>query len=839
MKRFSVQFSNGRLWGKGLLSSALFGLLLSCWAFGAWGQTKDLDVRVIPRPPTTTTNHFYIANRPPLEPTPLIRLPLCTVKPAGWLKKILELQADGFHGHLLELSRFLKKEGNAWLNPQGRGKLGWEEQPYWLKGYLQCAYLLGRPKMIQEARVWIEGAIRSQQPDGWFGPGEGRTGVATRLKGREDLWPNMIMLFCLQSYYDVSQDPRVIRLMTNYFGYLLRVPEEKFLLGYWPRMRAGDLLYSVYWCYNRTGLPWLLQLGEKIHRHAARWDQGVINWHNVNIAQGFREPATFWMQSHNPADLEATYHNWETVRMIYGQVPGGMFGGDENCRPNYTGPRQAIETCGVVEEMLSDELLLSITGDLIWADRCENVAFNTFPATMTPDLKALRYLTAPNQPQSDHTSKCPGVQNCGPMFQMNPHIHRCCQHNSGHGWPYFIRHLWYATPDNGLAAVLYSPCTVQAKVGDGTTVSIAENTRYPFEEQIEFVLSAPKPVRFPLYLRIPGWCAQPVLKLNGKPIPFMPRRLAFVRIERTWQNGDRIQWILPMTIEIHRWAANHNTVSVSRGPLTFSLKIKERYVRSGGTDQWPAWDIFPDSPWNYGLVLHPENPSAGFTVVRKPWPKDDQPWRWNTAPIELKTTGRRIPEWTLDNRGLVEEVQDSPVASDQPDETITLIPMGAARLRISAFPVIGTGPSAHHWKPPASRYISASHCWTFDTVEALEDGILPKSSGDTSIPRFTWWSHRGTKEWIERRFPKPRRISQIAIYWFDDTGRGSCRVPASYRILYRNDGEWKPVPNPRGLGVEKDRFNITRFDPVVATALRVEVQLRPGYSAGILEWKIE
>jgi hypothetical protein len=630
----------------------------------------------------------------------LIKLPIGSVRPQGWLRRVLQLQADGFHGHLTKISDFLKKEDNAWLSPAGRGARGWEEPPYWLKGFQDCGYLLGDARMMKEARIWIEGALNSQQPDGWFGPGEGRQGAATDLTGRADLWPNMIMLFCLQSFHEQTADPRVPALMTKYLKYLDAVPEEKFLVGYWPTMRAGDLLYSVYWLYNRTGEAWLLELGHKVHGHAARWDNDVIDWHNVNLAQGFREPAIYHLQTHDPKHLQATERDWAKIRELYGQVPGGMYGGDENCRPGFSGPRQAIETCGIVEEMLSDEILLGITGALRWADQCERVAFNSLPASMTADLKALRYLTAPNQPQSDHVSKAPGVQNGGPMFCLNPHDHRCCQHNAGHGWPYFVQHLWFATPGNGLAAVLYAPGEVKARVGSGTEVRVLATTRYPFEETVALTLAAPKAETFPLHLRIPEWCETPVIKLNGERLQVQARPGSFVRVERNWSDGDRVDLQFPMAIRVKVWDQNRRAVSISRGPLTYSLKITERYARHGGTDAWPAWDIFPESPWNYGLVLNEAEPAAGIRVVTTAWPSDDQPFEANAAPLQLKVKARRIPEWQLDATGLVSEVQESPVRSREPEEEVTLIPMGAARLRISAFPTIGEGAAAHDWKPP-------------------------------------------------------------------------------------------------------------------------------------------
>lgn len=790
--------------------------------------------------PTNPPNTHYVGHRPPLLPAPLLKLPVGAVRPEGWLRRVLRLQADGFHGHLTEISAFLKKENNAWLSPTGQGERGWEEVPYWLKGFQDCGYLLEEERMIREARVWIEGALGSLQPDGWFGPGEERTGVATDLKGRDDLWPNMIMLFCLQSYHERTGDPRVITLMSRYFKYLLAVPEERFLLGYWPKMRAGDQLYSIFWLYNRTGEPWLLDLAHKTHRHAARWDTGLINWHNVNLAQGFREPATYWVLSHDPRHRHATEHNWIELRALYGQVPGGMFGSDENCRPGYTGPRQAIETCGIAEEMLSNEILLSLTGDPRWADRCENVAFNSLPATMTADLKALRYLTAPNQPQSDHVSKAPGIQNSGPMFCMDPHDHRCCQHNAGHAWPYFTQHLWMATAGNGLAAVLYAPSRVTAKVGEGTPVTIHTDTRYPFEETLTFKLSTPRPVNFPLYLRVPAWCERPALRLNDRRLPLRnPAPGSYLRLERPWAEGDTLTLTLPMQVRLRTWILNRHTVSVDRGPLTYSLQIREKYVRRGGTDRWPAWDIFPDSPWNYGLELPARKPERAFQLIRHPWPADDQPWRWDTVPVQLAAHGRRIPAWTLDAKGLIHEVQDSPVRSAEPREPIRLIPMGAARLRLSAFPVIGTGPEAKEWSAPPPVSVRASHCWEADSVEAVYDGLEPRNSNDQTIPRFTWWPQKGNFQWIERTFDPPRTVSQVHVYWFDDTGTGGCRVPESWRLLYRErDGRWLQVAPTTAFGVDKDRYNVVPFAPVTTDALRIEVKLRDGFSGGILEWRV-
>jgi len=168
----------------------------------------------------------------------------------------------------------------------------------------------------------------------------------------------------------------------------------------------------------------------------------------------------------------------------YGQQPGGMFAADENIRPGYNDPRQGAETCTMVEMMFTWETLLKITGETIAADRVEDIAFNSLPASMTPDLRGLHYLTAANLISCDRSGEH-DFQNSGTLLSYDPWSYRCCQHNVAFGWPYLAEHLWLATSDQGVAAVIYAPSSVELKVGPrGQVVRLIEETSYPFSGKL-------------------------------------------------------------------------------------------------------------------------------------------------------------------------------------------------------------------------------------------------------------------------------------------------------------------------------------------------------------------
>ena len=677
---------------RGLCSKIMtLGLLMS--SMTAIAQN---EVTVVDRPHNGVSAN-YTNFRAPLQSTPLMKLPVGNVQPKGWLRKYLELQKDGLNGRLGTVSAWLDKNNNQWLSDNGDH--GWEEVPYWLRGYSSLAYILDDEDMKKECQVWFDAVLSNLKDDGFLGP-------RNYENGNPELWAQMVMLWALQTYYEHSGDRKVLDAMTNYFNWEQTVPDNQFLKGLWQEKRGGDNLWSVLWLYNRTGDQSVLPLIDKLHKNTSNWtlDNDLPNWHGVNVAQGFREPALYYLYTGDEKMLKAAYDNHNTMRERYGQVPGGMYGADENARAGYFDPRQGAETCAVVEQMASDEIMMTITGDTFWADHCENVAFNTFTAAMTPDMKALRYITSPNMAISDEKLHGPSIDNnLRGMLSMSPFSSRCCQHNHGMGWPYYAEHLVMATSDNGLATMLYADNETKALVAGGKEIKLTETTHYPFDEAVRLTISTDDAVKFPLYLRVPAWADNIELKVNGVPQNVESSAGKYVRIDREWKDGDMVELMMPMTLTADVWQQNKGSVSVNYGPLTLSLKIEEiteahdsrdkEFVQDDshwqdGVDAslWPCYVLKPGSDWNYALKVDRQNLPIGFSVRKKEWPADDFPFTIESVPLEFTAVGVKIPSWGYDATGMTDLLPTKYVERSEEETPLTLVPMGVARLRISAFP---------------------------------------------------------------------------------------------------------------------------------------------------------
>jgi len=415
--------------------------------------------------------------------------------------------------------------------------------------------------------------------------------------------------------------------------------------------------------------------------------------HCVNLAQGMKDPVIYYQHHPDQKFLDATDKGFADIKK-YNGFANGMYGGDEGLHGNK--PTQGSELCSAVEMMFTLESILPVTGKVSYADHLEKIAFNTLPTQSTDDYLHRQYFQQANQVMitratrnfvDDHR----GTDVCFGLLTGYP----CCTANMHQGWPKFTQNLWYATPDKGLAALVYAPNLVKAFVANGIEVSIKEETAYPFEESIRFTLPTDKKIKtvsFPFHLRVPEWCKNAVIKINGA-LHQQAKAGTIAIINRDWKFGDVVELLLPMHIFKTNWY--ENSMAIERGPITYALKIAEEWkkvknekdpIEYGDT----FYEVLPKSPWNYGLLQVPADKMEGAFQVEVKSMVANYPWNPENAPIEIKTKAKRIPSWVLynDMTGPIPYSIISALETAKETEDIILIPYGCTSLRISQFPVI-------------------------------------------------------------------------------------------------------------------------------------------------------
>jgi DUF1680 family protein len=681
-----------------------------------------------------------VPNRAPLISPPFVALPLGSVRPQGWLLTQCELQRDGLTGNAEALYANDLGTNSAWLGGTGEA---WERGPYYYKGLIALAYTLNDAGLKAKAQKWMDWLLDHQRPDGSMGP-----------KSNDDWWPRMLATYALRDYYEATADPRVPKFLDRYFHYMLtQLPQRP--LKDWGKARAGDEMDVALWLYNRNGDTNLLSLVRLLHQQADDWT-GIFTSnnfalygtdyqpkHNVNVEQALKAPGVYYQLSESPDDFKALALGWDNLMREHG-LSCGINSGTEFLSGNAS--IQGVELCATVEAMLSLETDIRTSGNPVLGDRLETITFNALPAGLANDIKGLQYYTLPNNViaifghhgfnQDYETGTVPGPESGFP----------CCRYNFHMGWPKYVQNSWAATSQGGLALLAYGPTIVNSTIGK-TPVQITEDTGYPFEESVRLKISVSHSVNFPLALRIPGWCSNATVLVNGEKQTGV-HTASFFHLQRTWKNGDQVVVNLPMPIQTQTGPSR--SVAINRGPLVSSLKIGESWsVRTPdplkmGFDEF---EIHSATPWNYALQISTNDPASSFQFTQ--WTPTANPFDPLQPSVQLTTQARRLPDWTIGWRGThAFEPPVSPVASASPLETVTLVPFGAQHMRVSWFPYLGepaptAGNFSEHFDPTWSqRWTVFGGNWivrtnTLSTVPASSNGAKALAMA-TAFTNFTY-----------------------------------------------------------------------------------------------------
>ena len=636
-------------------------------------------------PASAAVPRAAVKNREPLRANAFYTLPLGSVRPAGWLRRQLEIQATGLGGHLDETWADVGSN-SGWLGGTGES---WERGPYFLDGLVPLAYLLDDDRLKAKAQRYIEWTLTHQAADGMIGP-----------PSNNDWWPRMVMLKVLAQYEEATGDPRVIPLLTRYFEHQLEALPGRPLRD-WGKFRWQDNALVVIWLYNRTGEAKLLELARLLHKQGFDWQADFADFkyteritrefiklnegnglgntalatHGVNNGQAIKAAPVWSVISGEEADRQGIHQMLAALDKYHG-LPNGMF----SCDEHFAGrnPSQGSELCTVVETMFSLEQSLAILGDAALGDRLERIAFNALPGTFTDDMWAHQYNQEPNQVEVS-LHRRPWTTD-GPesnLYGLEPNF-GCCTANFHQGWPKFTASLWMASGDDGLVAAAYSPCDVHTMIGK-TAVHLTEETDYPFKGSVRITVNPASPLRFPLRLRVPGWADGTTIEVNGQAISGIDVG-GFAKIDRTWKDGDVVEVRFPMAPRMSE--GFQESVSIDRGPLVFSYPIGEDWVKLRARGMTADWQVFPRSQWNYALAI--DKDTAQKIEVEEST-VGGSPFALEGSPVRLQVSARKMPAWRAVD-GVADPVPLSPVASEEPEEKITLVPYGAAKLRITSFP---------------------------------------------------------------------------------------------------------------------------------------------------------
>ena len=628
-----------------------------------------------------------------LRPCAMERLPPGSVKPQGWLLKQMEMQRDGLTGHAEELYEDIGK--SDWLTGGKRGgQFAWERGPYYAKGLTALAFALDDTTLKARAKKWIDAFLASQRKNGDFGP-----------KNR-NWWANMIALWTLRDWCEATGDVRVVPFLERYFAY----QRTAFAAGdgfakdsKWAVARVGDELDVILWLYRKTGKAEWRDYARTVAAQSADWTDyyhkggdgsGRFGYrcHIVNYMQGLKTPPLKWLLGGDEMDRAAfraalAPDGWAMLK--YGRPDRAVNGTEPLSSRSST---QGTELCATAEHILSSQVALEALGDVDIADDMEVAAYNTLPATLAPDGKGIRYYCLLNQTACTN-GELGFRQNGNGYFATVPGPYSgfgCCRSNFHFAWPKFAESMWMKR-EGGLAATAYGDCVVKTPLA-----TVSETGGYPFADCVRLEVVEAAGGEWPLFVRIPGWCGDASVKVNGvsreraKPGSFM-------RLSRAWKKGDVVELSFPSKPAVTRW--KDDSIAVMRGPLLYALKLEadEKIVDAADCPKakkdangvlrdkelgFPMKELHAKSPWNYVLVADGAGGTPQFEVKGEGLERR----------LAVKAVRTDCAGWGTmreDAPARAKNPPPSPVPAAETKgaaETVELVPLALTQLRITLFP---------------------------------------------------------------------------------------------------------------------------------------------------------
>lgn len=540
---------------------------------------------------------------------------------------------------------------------------------------------------------------------------------------------------------------------------------------------------------------------EYCQAHLPVKEQNEIVGHAVRAMYLYSGVADIAAMTGDQGYYDAMERLWQNVtgRKMYLTGGIGAEARNEGFSADYDLPNDSAyaETCAAIGMCFWNHRLLLLHADGRFTDILERVMYNGALSGVSLGGDRFFYVNPLGSRGGHHRQAWFGTA--------------CCPSNVVRWLPSLGGYV-YAQNDQGVWVNLYIASTAKMTLA-GNEITLVQETRYPWSGQVKIKLEMSRPTEFGVSLHIPAWCEHFAVGVNGTAMTAPKPDKGYLTVRRSYRSGDVINLDLGMKarrVESDpRIKGNVGRIAIERGPLVYCLEATDNggRVRNLALCREAELTERMEPKLLNGVVVISANALA---ASRGDWGNA----LYGRAAEDGRVQLTAIPYYAWDNR--------------EPGEMVVWIPEAVGLAEAALPPTKAT-----------KAKVVASRCWEHDTTAAVNDGAMPANSNDTGGPRFTWWPTQGTQEWIEYHFDRPEMISATEVYWFDDsTTKGGCRVPKSWKLLWKKGDRWEPVEAPTGFSVKRDEFNRVTFRPVPTMGLRIEVQLQEGMSGGILEWRV-
>ena len=646
---------------------------------------------------------------------------LADIRPEGWLLQKLETQKEGLTGHPEALS--YPYNTCLWdgeiprMGTHGQDWWRYEQTAYYTDGLLRLGYLLQDDELTNKGEAGIHYTLAHPWENGRLG-----------ARVINNTWPFAVFFRAVKAAYDVAPSDSTLEALSRHYH---SIPMKQLV-----RKRDIISVEGMLWTAAKTGDKALVAKADSAFRFRKELLEGVelkrddrvtpeflqaeepYKMHGVTMSEMLKLPILLYA-----ATGDDWYRNLavSSLDRLYAEdgLPDGLFTSAEWLQG--LDIRHSHETCNAIDMSWTLGCFLEVLKDARYADMLEKIVFNAGSGSVTRDFKALQYYSSVNQFLATGTSNHNKDNYCSTWMAYRPtHQTECCAGNIHRLYPNYAARMWLRGDGEAVAA-LYGPSRFRFS-GD---LSFIEETDYPYGETISITSVANGRQSAKLTLRIPAWCEDASLTINGKPSRATLKPGSFVTIDRKWSDGDKVELRLPAKIQ--KCTAYGGGIYFQCGPLLYSYAIPaewkkdtKRYANMNGKypaddNAFPCWDIQPSGPWNFAVASDVE-----ASIVNG----DDAPH----LRIPVHPIG-----WSFDEgpngEKLTPDLPHDPVSTG-PEQMIELVPYGETTLRLTVFPVLGESLRVMSFNVRTSAKDDGENSWairrsaTTEMLKAVEPDVF-------------------------------------------------------------------------------------------------------------------